>query len=176
MPRMDSISVEIGIPYVGKIEGTWTPDERQQAAAWELYVELTTRVAIISPKFREVVVLRETLSSLHSLFGSTRYILRQYGPVVARTKGNNVLSVGYLAITILNSVLRPFLSKWHPQLSHYEALKPPELSPLSHEQTWESYSEFNKELRLVQKSLYEYAKVLAEAAKVPLLITEIAED
>jgi hypothetical protein len=169
MPKVDSVKVEIGLPAIGKIEGTWVPDESEQSAAWELYIELITRISITSPE-AQGFLLRESLSSLHSLFATTRAILRRYGPSVARPKGKNVLSLGYLAVTILNSVLRPFLSKWPPLLLDYETTKPDNVSTLTHEQRWEYYSEFHQSLRTVQKALIEYADVLAEVAKVPLLV------
>lgn len=169
MPKVDSVRVEIGLPTIGKIEGTWVPDVSEQQAAWELYVELITRISITSAG-RQDFLLRESLSSLHSLFETTRAILRQHGPAVARPKGKNVLSLGYLAVTILNTVLRPFLSKWHPLLLDFEATKPAKLSSLAHEQSWQHYAEFHESLGAVQKTLLEYADVLATVAKVPMLV------
>lgn len=169
MAKLNSVKVELGIPSIGKIEGTWLPDEDEQKAAWELYVELITRISIIdlSP---EVGLLRESLSSLHSLFDTTRQILRENGPSIARPKGKDVLSLGYIAITILNLVLRPFLSKWHPLLLDHEASKQSNISSLDHEQIWEHYTEFRQSLRNIQYVLLEYANLLAEAAKVPPLV------
>jgi hypothetical protein len=169
MAKLNSLRVELGIPAIGKIEGSWTPDESEQRAAWELYVELTTRVSLID-LHQDDGLLRESLSSIHSLFGTTRQILRNYGPTIARPKGNNALSLGYIALTILNLVLRPFLSKWHPLLLDHEASKPTDISSIDHEKEWEYYSDFRIALQANQKTLYDYANLLAEAAGIPPLV------
>jgi hypothetical protein len=56
---------------------------------------------------------RESLNSIYSLFDTTRAILRSYGPSVARPGVGRGLSLGYLAVSMLNLVLRPLLTKWH---------------------------------------------------------------
>lgn len=164
-----SVTVEIGVPGWGSIAGTWEPDENEQMAAWELYVELITRVSVVNVS-KSNYLLRESLESLHSLFDITRSILRQYGPAIAKPKNGRVLSLGYLAITILNSILRPFLSKWHPILLDHESQKPTNISSLQHEQNWQYYHEFRWELEQIQSSVSEYGNVLAEVSGVaPLL-------
>ena len=52
-------------------------------------------------------ILREALTSLYSLFGTTRDILRKYRPDIARGKGKGNLSFGYIAVAVLNGALRP---------------------------------------------------------------------
>lgn len=168
MAKLNSVNVEIGIPSIGKIEGSWSPDDSEQRAAWELYVEIVTRISAVELQPKEGS-LRETLSSLHSLFGTTRAILRSYGPSIARPKGGSSLSLGYIAVTILNLVIRPFLSKWHPLLTDYEATRPSHISTIDHEQAWDRLFEFRRALAETQKSILEYADVLAEVAKVPPL-------
>ncbi len=46
----------------------------------------------------------------------THQLLRSYGPAVTRPKNGGQLSFGYIAINLLNYVLRPVLTKWHPML------------------------------------------------------------
>jgi hypothetical protein len=169
MSRPTSVRVEIGVPYIGKIEGTWEPDESEQRAAWELYVELITRVAVVKLQ-PETGLLRESLSSIHSLFGITRALLRGYGPGVARPKGQTALSFGYLAVIILNVVLRPVLAKWHPLLLDYESTKPVSVSAVEHERRWMYFGELRQTLEQTHSVLLEYANVLAEVADVPLLL------
>src|SRR5207244_6175375 len=106
------------------VEGTWEPDQAERDAAWEMYVELVTRISV-APLAPDEGLLREALSSLYTVFGTTRAILRKYGPSVARPKGEGTLSLGHLAVAILNRVLRPVLAKWHPMLLHYEATREP---------------------------------------------------
>ena len=106
--------VSINLPFgIGGAE--WEADPTERRAAWSLYVELVTRVAV-QPLGREEGVLREALSSLHSLFGTTRQVLREAGPDV----GTSRESLGGIAIAVLNRGLRPFLAKWHPLLQAWE--------------------------------------------------------
>ena len=60
---LTKISVELSLPYLSKISGEWEPDENEREAAWELYVELITRVSVVNLGPEEGL-LRESLSSL----------------------------------------------------------------------------------------------------------------
>lgn len=169
MAKLKSIKVNLRLPYVGSIEGTWEPDECERKAAWEMYVELITRVSIVELKPDEGL-LREALSSLYTLFDTTRKILRKYGPSIAQPKGKDNLSFGYLSVAILNLVLRPVLAKWHPLLLDYESTKKSTESSLVHERNWDRYEEMRQVLNDVRKELIEYAELLAQVAGVPSLI------
>jgi len=171
MPKLTSVKVSITLPYIGGIEGTWEPDETERNAAWEMYVELVTRISVAKLKPDEGL-LREALSSLYTLFDTTRQILRKYGPSVAQPKGEDKISFGYLAVAILNAVLRPVLAKWHPLLLDYESTKENTLSPLEHERQWEKHEELRQVLNDVRSVLIEYAELLAQVAGVPSLIVE----
>jgi len=158
--KVKATKLTVGLPFnLGELE--FEPDEIQQRAAWELYVELTTRVAV-QPRNQDEGIMRESLSSLYNIFGATREILRKAGPSVAQ--GPN--SFGAIAIDVLNKGLRPFLSKWHPILLAHEQKRPPKVSPRDHEQSWKKASEFRKELVKVQQQMMIYAKALGEIAGV----------
>jgi hypothetical protein len=106
--------VTVSLPF-GIGSASWEADPTERNAAWELYIELVTRVAVQSLNPQEGLV-REAMNSLYSLFGSTREILRRAGPNVGASHD----SVGGIAIAVLNNGLRPFLSKWHPLLQEWE--------------------------------------------------------
>jgi len=163
--RLKSVRVAIKTPFMD-IEGTWKADEQEQRAAWELYVELVTRTSMAELK-EEEGLLREALNSLHTIFRETRDILKKYGPSVAKPKGRGTLSLGYLAISVLNTVLRPVLSYWHPLLSAHESTKAPGDSPVEHERAWEKNKELRDTLKSVRDTLKEYSVLLAEVAGVP---------
>jgi hypothetical protein len=171
MPKLTSVKVKLELPYIGGIEGTWEPDESERKAAWEMYVELITRIAVAELQPGEGL-LREALSSLYTLFDTTRKILREHGPSVAQPKGEDNLSFGYLAVAILNTVLRPLLAKWHPLLLDYENTRESSVSPLGHERRWNRYEELRQELNQVRGVLTQYADLLAQVAGVPSLIVE----
>lgn len=170
--KLSEIKVHIPFPGfpIGGISGTWRPDRHERDAAWEMYVELITRVTVVELKPDEGL-LREALSSYYSLFETTRRILREHGPVVARPKGrqSDRLSFGEIAVAILNDVVRPLLAKWHPLLLHYEAQRVPAESPMQHEREWPLAAELRVEISSVRKILVMYADVLAKIADVPPL-------
>jgi hypothetical protein len=167
--RPDSYQVSINLPFgLGGIQGTWEPNDAEKKAAWEMYIELATRISA-APLDPEDGILREALSSMHSIFGTTRDILRQYGPEVAQYEGKERMSFGYLAIEILNNVLRPLLAKWHPLLQSYESKRSDKISVAEHERNWERNQELRQEIDKVRTSLVEYIDTLANVAGVPPL-------
>jgi hypothetical protein len=170
MTNLDGVKVELNLGLV-KMEGRWIPTDEDQQAAWEMYVELVTRISVIEVKSGEGL-LREALSSLHSLFEQTRRILRVYGPSVARLKPEGELSFGFIAIVIVNYVLRPFLTKWHPLLLDYEEQLMDGVSRVEHEKHWEKNQDLRQHLAQVRTLLIEYANLLAQAAGVPSLVFE----
>lgn len=160
--KVKATKLVVGLPFnLGQLE--FEPDEVQQRAAWELYVELSTRIAV-QPLAPDEGLLRETLTSLYSIFGATREILRKAGPSVAR--GAN--SLGFIAIEVLNKGLRPFLAQWHPLLLAHEKNRSLETSARDHEQQWELAAELRQELVKLQDQMMIYADVLATIAGVLL--------
>jgi len=139
----------------------WEVDRKQQLAAWSLYIELATRIAV-QPLDSDQGMVREALNSLYSLFGSTREILKAAGPDVGISKA----SVGGIAIAVLNNGLRPFLSKWHPLLMTWETAQSPDTDPKSHELKWPQEQFARAELELLRGNLTKYASALAEIAGV----------
>jgi hypothetical protein len=171
MPKFTSFKVSLNLPYIGGVEGTWEPDDSERKAAWEMYVELVTRIAVakLGP---DDGLLREALNSMYSLFETTRNILRKYGPGIAQPKEAGELSFGYLAVAVLNTVLRPLLSKWHPLLKDYEDMRPGNISSVAYEQAWENHNALRKEIDDARLVLTEYANLLGKAAGVPSLLIE----
>jgi hypothetical protein len=171
-----SVSVGLGLPFgLGSISGTWEPDDEERLAAWEMYVELITRVSVEELRPDEGL-LRESLSSLYSLFGTTREILRAHGPGIAQPAKGSDLSFGYLAVSILNGALRPFLSRWHPVLADFEARKPQGVSPVDHEREWDHSRELRAELNDLRRVLREYAFLLGDVAGVGSLVLGRGDD
>jgi hypothetical protein len=169
MPRRKQFTVSLNLPFgLGGLEQTWEPDDDERRSAWELYVELATRVATV-PLDQDKGLAREALTSLYSLFDSTRAILRQYGPGVAQPKIDGGASFGTLAVTILNSAIRPLLSTWHPMLQDWEEQRPADVTRVAWEQQWERISELRTAIDDVRATVEQYAALLAEVAEVPLL-------
>jgi hypothetical protein len=85
-------------------------------------------------------------------------------------KGQGSYSFGYLAVIILNQVLRPVLADWHPRLLDHENQRLPGVSQVDHEQAWAQGGDLRAVLREIRPTLERYADLLAEVAGVPALI------
>jgi hypothetical protein len=152
--------IAVSLPF-GLGSAEWEADSTQRRAAWALYVELVTRIAV-QELADDSGLVREAMNSLYTLFGTTRQILREAGPDV----GASQQSVGGLAIAVLNKGLRPFLTKWHPMLQIWEAQRPPDRSPKEHEALWEKGKAIRQDLAVLRGELEIYAQALARVAGV----------
>ncbi len=123
----------------------WKPQEKDKEAAWDMYVELLTRITT-QPLPDEHGSEISALESIHKLFDITRTILKSHG------RGCNEFAK--LAIIILNQIIRPFTSKWH-KLSQENAFDDPN-----------HCSTFRQELKTIQNNLLTYTKMLADIADV----------
>lgn len=168
--KLSSTKFKVNLGFLS-IETNWEINEIQKQAAWEMYVELATRISTVKLQKGEGL-LREAITSLYSLFTTTREILKKYGPSIATPANPNDTTFGHLAIGILNKVLRPTLAKWHPSLLDWEQQRPINRSMTEHEVQWEFDSELRKELNDIRKKLIEYANVLGVVAGVSNLINE----
>ena len=128
--------------------------EAEVRAAWQLYVEFSTRITA-HPLEPAAGSVREALDSLYSLFGTTRQVLREAGPEVA----DGPQALGPLAIRILNEGIRPFVVSWHTELRKIEAGGADELAP-------ERRQEFDRQLAELRGQLQQYVDALARIAGI----------
>ena len=119
--------------------------DEDRNAAWELYVEMLTRIVTQSLP-ATAGDERTALESIHSLFPTTREILRQCG--------SGAVQFSKVAIPVLNQVVRPFTAKWHRE----------SLSG-AFEDT-EKRKEFRRDMKHLQANLRNYNRLLAEIAGV----------
>jgi hypothetical protein len=108
-------AIKVTIPQLSELSFTVTRDSQQ--VAWKLFVEAVTRVSTQALP-SDNGSLREAMTSMYNLFDITRTVLKQAQP--SRVRGNGP-TVEHLAIALLNNELRPFLSRWHPELQRWEA-------------------------------------------------------
>ena len=120
-------------------------DQSDQDAAWELYVEMLLRV-VTQPLPSEGGDESTALDSIYALFPVTREILRR--------RGRSAISFSKVAIPVMNQVVRPFTTKWHPQ-SLAGALGDAE-----------KRTEFRQDLEALQSDLRNYNRLLAQIAGV----------
>ena len=119
--------------------------DKDKDAAWELYVELLTRI-VTQPLPRENGDEQAALDSVHSLFPTTRSILRQHG--------RDAIKFSAVSIPILNQVVRPFTTKWHKESTHGAFADP------------EKCKEFRDELKELLRDMCHYNCMLAKIADV----------
>jgi hypothetical protein len=119
--------------------------EEDKAAAWDLYVELLTRITT-QPLADHEGDEKTALVSLYSIFKETREIIKKNGP--------GCIQFTKIAIVVLNQVIRPFTAKWH-RLSLAGAFSDPE-----------KCREFRQELVELQGELQAYTGMLARIAEV----------
>jgi len=165
-----SLEVKLDLKLLS-IAGTWEPNHTERRAAWELYVELVTRISTVPLRDG---LLREALTSLYSLFGTSREVLRRYGPELAEPKKDGLYSLGHIVVAMLNAAVRPVLARWHPELEAWEAARPPDRSRLDHEHAWPNESELRGALDELRPQLTSYAQLLGKACGVPDLTAVVA--
>lgn len=146
---------------------TGQPDAAEKQTAWEIYIELITRIPLADPN-GERGLLREALLSLYTLFQTTRMLLRHLGPKISAEEGVDQ-SCAYLTVRMLNQVLRPLLSKWHPLLQDYEKQRPDKTSIIEYEKHWEKYDEIHQDMIMLRQTLWGYAEAFAQIAGIPSL-------
>jgi hypothetical protein len=127
------------------LEGEFTPRDPDRAAAWELYIELLSRVTTqyLSPEDGDE---KTALDSIYAIFPATREILRR--------QGSGCGEFAKLAIPVLNQIIRPFTARWH-RLSLAGAFQDPNRC-----------REFRAEVAALQPRIRSYTRALAAMADV----------
>lgn len=96
---LNSIKLKAGFAEV-----EFGPTGDDQTAAWDMYVELITRIT--TQPLDDTTGDEETaLNSVYQLFPITRDILKN--------KGRNAENFTKIAVIVLNQIVRPFTAKWH---------------------------------------------------------------
>ena len=160
--RLQSVDVSIGIPPLS-INGSFRPSTAERNAAWELLVELTSRTTVTSLR-RSEGLIGEELASYEQVIELTRELLRKAGPEVADDHHDGNLTLGLIAMRVLNEVLRPAIAKWQPKLADYEALRPAGVGPLLWEQRWPDANECRLALTALRTTVRTYVDVLGRIA------------
>ena len=149
LQKWDMTSLNIKTPF---LEMEWQPKTEDQSAAWELYIELLTRVAV--QRLPDADGDEKTaLDSIYALFGLTRETIKKYGPPCREfTK---------IAIVVLNQVIRPFTAEWHRR----------SLAGAFEDSV--QCAEFRRDLASLQDDLQRYTRMLGDMAGVEEDLTEL---
>jgi hypothetical protein len=140
--RDDSIAV-------GREDEFWAPGPADRGLAWDLLVEMQTRVTLQSLDDDEGDDLA-ALKSVYDLFRYARDFMHRHGVDSAKTAA--------LITAFLNHHVRPFTARWHRQ---------------SLEQDWggrrgETDADFRKALKALQPRLQKLADALSQLADARL--------
>lgn len=136
--------LKLGVPFAEKIlNAKRDPRNNDAKAAWDLYIELETRITT-QPLDPEHGDEKTALDSVYSLFKTTREILLAQGP--------DCVEFAQIAIVVLNEEVRPFTAKWHRK------------SLAGAFGDAEACAEFRTELESLQVILREYTRTLAVLA------------
>lgn len=134
------------------LEMDWEPKDADKDAAWELYVELLTRITT-QPLVQGQGDEATALESIHSLFSTTREVIKRHGRLCSE--------FAKIAIVILNQKIRPFTAKWH------KGLVAGDFQELS------KCNEFREELEVLQSVLVAYTQMLGQMAGVEEDLTKL---
>ena len=142
LENWDMTSLKINLRF---LEMEWSPQEADKNAAWELYIEMLTRITTqyLEPEEGDEAT---ALESIHKLFKLTRNIIKTYC--------RECFEFTKIAIVVLNQIIRPFTAKWHR-----------ELISGSFADT-EKCKLFRTDLEVLQNELRKYTKMLADMASV----------
>ena len=141
LEQWDLNSLKITAPFM---EMEWVPRDEDKSAAWELYVEIITRITT-QPMIPGQGLEKAALESVYQLFPLTRGILKAHG--------RHCINFAKVAVVVLNQVVRPFTSKWHIRMSNAAVDEA-------------GIAEFRKELAQLQAQLLNYTRLLADLAGV----------
>jgi hypothetical protein len=150
--------VDLGIIQAKEAKDDSHLSDAQRVAGWHIFLELISRIAT-QPLDPQSGLMREALTSLNQLFGIIRTELKPLTPApeCASVEPGQVDNVETIALSILNTHLRPFLAKWHPRLAEWEKDHKTEVG-------WLEMNNCRSELEATRQAL------LAETRKLGALI------
>ncbi|HYM60232.1 MAG TPA: hypothetical protein VEZ11_05000 [Thermoanaerobaculia bacterium] len=121
--------------------------ELDRQCAWELYTELSTRVACTGKSSDSEAtnfdgeLYIESLESLYRFFQESRGIMRKF-PVGRLTKADKN-HFGVIISSMITGVLRPFLELWQAEYRHWwDAQSNPRVPPLQRQREFPKLADF----------------------------------
>ena len=136
LDQWDMTGLKVKASY---LEMEWRPQEADRDAAWDLYIQLLTRLSSQSGEIDE----KEELQRIYAMFNVIRDIIMRHG--------RDCIEFSKIAILFLNQVIRPFTAKWHKILVLDDSF---------------DKNSFRTELSIIQAELNKFTHMLAEMAGV----------
>ncbi len=152
-----------------KLGGELNEDDRQ--CAWELYTEMSTRVAVTGKhddpnctNYKGELYI-ESLDSLFRFFQEARSIMRKFP--VGKIGGTNKAHLGVMVNKVISHVLRPFLANWQVKYRHWwEHESNPRLSPLARQNEFPELKAFLDDWTSLRWLMREFQKELIKVYKL----------
>lgn len=145
-------SLKIKTPF---LDMTWEPKDADKNAAWEMYIELLTRIT--TQPLDDTHGDEETaLKSIYSIFPISREVIK--------SNSRHCVEFTKIAIIVLNQIIRPFTAKWH-RISVKGGFSNPH-----------SCQEFRQELAELQSILNIYTKMLGDMADIEDDLSELENE
>lgn len=162
-----AFSLNIGIV---KLSAELSDEDRQ--CAWELYTELSTRVAVTGKptdpdctNFDGELYI-ESLESLYAFFQEARRIMRRFP--VGKLSITHKDHLGAMVSRAMANVLRPFLEKWQVDYRHWwEHQSNPRLTPIERQSQYPRLKDLLADWSAVRWLMRELQKELVRVYDLP---------
>lgn len=177
MASFDQLTIGVDLK-IFKLTGKLTDADRQ--AAWELYVELSTRTALVG-KHDDAHALdfagevwAESLDSMHEFFGRARAIARSYP--VGRIRDPRQQHLGVVTHRLLSQVLRPFLERWQARYRWWwETRADPALEPFERQRAYPERDGLIRDWTVVRRALRGFQAHIADTYQLQAITTHHEE-
>jgi hypothetical protein len=152
LDRWELLELQAPVIEPARHDEFWSPRDADRALAWDLYVELMTRITVQELKDNEGNS-KAALESVYQLFPLSRESMKKHGVECS--------NAGALITAFLNSKVRWFTAKWHPMASQIDESSP------SHDEG--KRIEFRDELRgKIRPVLIKLSDALSQLADAKL--------
>ncbi|WP_216892078.1 hypothetical protein [Nocardia alni] len=138
-----------------------------QHAAWELHVELATRISV-APLPEGQGLLTEALASLDVVVTRTRQVMREHGPHDASAGACTFQPAAF----VIEETIGLFLARWRGRLAAALANESLGSGPVERERNWPEARALRADLEQVRQRLTAVADQLAESAGARSLIEQ----
>ena len=140
------------------------PNETDRQIAYKIWVELSTRKIGI-PVDLEDDVISEVYDSWYDFFAVTRELLKDVP--VSKFRRKDTEKIIRLSVDVLNTGLRPHLTKWQARFRHWhsQVLNDEQRlvkSPQETQKEFPDYETIKRDLEAVNKQLVNYRKKMHE--------------
>jgi len=149
---------------LGQQKLTLRPNEMDRQIAYKIWVELSTRKIGLPINLDDDVII-EIYDSWYNFFSVTRELIKDVP--VSKFRRKDTEKIIRLSIEVLNSGLRPHLTKWQARfrrwydrtLAHDESAQ---LHPQDVQKKFPNYSELKTDLEAVNQRLIRYREKMYE--------------